>query len=400
MTTLAREAPAASAAQLSIVIPCLNEAETVGVCVRKALQFLVGSAIAGEVIVADNGSTDGSQAIAAASGARVVAVSRPGYGAALMGGIQAAAGRFVIMGDADDSYDLSDLGAFTGALDGGADLVVGNRFRGGIAEGAMPWLHRYVGNPILSWLGRLLFPCPVDDFHCGLRGFRRQSILALNLRCEGMEYASEMIVRASLAGLRIVEVPTTLAKDGRSRQPHLRTWRDGWRHLRFLLLHSPRWTFAYPGLAIMICGVVGTALLLPGPLSIQPHHSVDVRTFLVTNLMFLVGLQTLTFGVIARRYEDKHRLLPSRARDAWLTRRINLESMLLGSGVLMIGGAAAILWAALYWSRHGFGELHHGAVLRPVIVGASALAGGVQLGFSALLIGVLDLAPDDPADDR
>ena len=269
-------------------MPCLNEAETLAICVRKARGFLDASRIQGEVIVADNGSQDGSVAIALQEGARIVPVAARGYGAALLGGIADARGRYIIMGDADDSYDFSDLGTFVEQLRAGADLVVGNRFRGGIAPGAMPLLHRYLGNPILSFLGRLFFFVKIGDFHCGLRGFNRDRILALGLRTTGMEFASEMVVRSALAGYRIAEVPTTLRPDGRSRPPHLRTWRDGWRHLRFLLMYSPRWLFFYPGLALLAFGLIGTVLLLPGRFYIG-SVGIDIHTFIVACISILLG---------------------------------------------------------------------------------------------------------------
>ena len=251
--------------ELSIVMPCLNEAETLATCIDKARGFLDRHGIAGEIVIADNGSTDGSQEIAVSRGARVVNVPSKGYGSALMGGIAAARGRYVIMGDADDSYDFTDLMPFVERLRAGDELVMGNRFLGGIEPGAMPPLHKYLGNPVLTWIGRLFFGSPSGDFHCGLRGFDRQAILSLDLQTTGMEFASEMVVRATLQGLRIDEVPTTLSKDGRSRPPHLRSWRDGWRHLRFLLMYSPRWLFLYPGLFLMIVGLLAGAWLLPGP---------------------------------------------------------------------------------------------------------------------------------------
>ncbi|MTA42772.1 MAG: glycosyltransferase, partial [Actinobacteria bacterium] len=254
--------------ELSVVLPCLNEAETLAVCIRKARASMNELGIDGEVVIADNGSTDGSQDIARSEGARVVDVPTRGYGAALIAGITDAKGTFVIMGDADDSYDLSNLGPFVEALRGGAELVMGNRFAGGIAPGAMPALHRYLGNPVLTAVGRVLFRSPVKDFHCGLRGFRRDAILELDLRTTGMEFASEMVVKATLNKLTIVEVPTTLSPDGRSRPPHLRTWRDGWRHLRFLLLYSPKWLFLYPGIVVFLLGLILGGALLRGPINV------------------------------------------------------------------------------------------------------------------------------------
>src|SRR6266513_5466209 len=246
-------------------MPCLNEAETVATCVRKAIGFLAESGISGEVLVADNGSTDGSQQLATDAGARVVPISDKGYGNALMGGINAARGKYVIMGDADDSYDFTNLMPFVNELRKGADLVMGNRFQGGIAPGAMPPLHRYLGNPVLTFIGRLFFRSPVGDFHCGLRGFSKAAVARLDLRTTGMEFASEMVVKATLQRLRIAEVPTTLSRDGRNRPPHLRSWRDGWRHVRFLLIYSPRWLFLYPGTILMIAGLLAALWLLPGP---------------------------------------------------------------------------------------------------------------------------------------
>jgi hypothetical protein len=378
---------------LTILIPCLNEAETIGTCVAKAAAFLAEAQVAGEVLVADNGSTDGSQVIAEASGARIVGTSVRGYGAALATGIAAARGRYVIMGDADDSYDLRNLGSFLGELRDGADLVMGNRFRGGIEAGAMPLLHRYLGNPVLTAIGRLLFRAPVKDFHCGLRGFNRNSVLGLGLQTTGMEFASEMVVRASLAGLRIVEVPTTLKKDGRSRLPHLRTWSDGWRHLRFLLLYSPRWTFVYPSLALIVCGSLVAATLAGGPLYITSKISVDIHTFLVACLAVVVGTQGATFGVIAQRYAQRQGLLPQSRH--WLVDGISLEILLRIAVLLFVAGAAGFGWSLFSWGNTGFGALLGQGLLRIMILSSCAIAAAVQLGFSAFLLGILDLPGRD-----
>ncbi len=275
--------------ELTIVLPCLNEAETLGVCLDKAFTSIRELGIAGEVVVADNGSTDGSQEIAEKAGARVVAIPRRGYGAALRGGIAAAAGEYILMADADDSYALDQIGPFVEALRGGADMVIGNRFQGGIEPGAMPFLHRRLGNPVLSRLGRLFFKIGVGDFHCGMRAFRRDKILALGLQTEGMEFASEMVVRASLAHLRIDEVPTVLRPDGRSRPPHLRTWRDGWRHLRFLLAFSPRWLFFYPAFALAVVGALGLGWLSFGPQRVG-NVTFSVQTMLAFATSLIVGL--------------------------------------------------------------------------------------------------------------
>jgi len=384
---------------LTILIPCLNEAETIGTCVAKAAAFLDAAQVSGEVLVADNGSTDGSQAIATAGGARIVKTSVPGYGAALAAGIAAARGRYVIMGDADDSYDLRNLDGFLRELRNGADLVMGNRFRGGIEAGAMPFLHRYLGNPVLTTIGRLLFRAPVRDFHCGLRGFDRVSMQRLGLQTTGMEFASEMVVRASLAGLRMVEVPTTLKKDGRSRLPHLRTWSDGWRHLRFLLLHSPRWTFVYPSLALIVCGSAVAAALAGGPLYITAKISIDIHTFLIACLAVVLGTQGVTFGVIARRYAERHGLLPQNRHHHWLVDGISLEALLRVAALLFVAGAAGIGWSFFSWEQTSFGALVGEGLLRIMILSSCAIAAAVQLGFSAFLLGILDL-PDGDARSR
>ena len=262
---LATHQSSADDLELTILMPCLNEAETLATCIDKARRYLDTSGIRGEILVADNGSTDGSREIAAEHGARVVAVAERGYGAALKAGIKAAAGRYVIMGDADDSYDFSNLHPFVAKLREGVELVMGNRFKGGIAPGAMPGLHKYLGNPVLSGIGRLFFKSPIGDFHCGLRGFHRNAIAALGLESPGMEFASEMVVKATLRHKAIAEVPTTLSPDGRSRPPHLRSWRDGWRHLRFLMLFCPKWLFFYPGLVLLAAGLASMVWLVPQP---------------------------------------------------------------------------------------------------------------------------------------
>ena len=300
--------------ELTILMPCLNEAETVVACVQKAVEFLVDHRIAGEVVVADNGSTDGSQRLAEDAGARVVPVVEPGYGSALLGGINAARGRYVIMGDADDSYDFTALMPFLDRLRAGADLVMGNRFRGGIQPGAMPALHRYLGNPVLSFIGRLFFHAKLGDFHCGLRGFRRDSVLSLGLQTSGMEFASEMVVRATLAGQRIEEVPTTLSPDGRSRPPHLRSWRDGWRHLRFLLLFSPRWLFLIPGTALLALGLVLGLAVLPAR-SAGPQLY-NVNTLAVACAMVVIGFQSVLCALFTHVHGCAEGFLPQVPRSA------------------------------------------------------------------------------------
>ena len=376
--------------EVSVVIPCLNEAETLAVCIRKALGCLSENGISGEVIVADNGSTDGSQAIAEAEGARVVPVEAKGYGNALMGGIEAARGRYVIMGDADDSYDFSALGPFIEKLRKGNDLVMGNRFRGGIAPGAMPALHRYLGNPVLSGLGRLFFRCPVGDFHCGLRGFRREAFGRMKLQTTGMEFASEMVVKATLLGLRIAEVPTTLSPDGRSRPPHLRSWRDGWRHLRFMLLFSPGWLFLYPGLLLMIVGLGVGGWLLPEARQLG-GATLDVNTLAYSALAVLLGFQSVLFAVFTRTFVSTQGLGPESRTLNKLYRYVTLETGLIVGGVLIVLGFTGSVAATFGWSEVDFGELNPSEVLRQVIPSVLAIALGFQIVLASFFLSVLGL---------
>jgi hypothetical protein len=377
--------------ELTILMPCLNEAETISICIAKAKSFLARARIAGEVLVADNGSTDGSVALAQCCGARVIAVPERGYGAALRAGVAAARGRFVVMGDADDSYDFSRLDSFVAKLRDGCDLVMGNRFAGGIAPGAMPFLHRYLGNPVLSFVGRLFFHAGIGDFHCGLRGFRRDAIVALDLRTSGMEFASEMIVRAAITGLNIAEVPTTLAVDGRSRSPHLRTWHDGWRHLRFLLMFSPRWLFFYPGLALSALGIVGVAALFPSPLMLSPNFSLDAHTFLVAAIAVLVGVQVASFGVIARHFAAANALLPRSRKLAVMLSLVSLERGLVIAAGIVAAGAAGVTWSLWQWSLVNFGPLTAPIVMRVLTLALVLIATGVQLTFAFFLLGIIDL---------
>ena len=377
--------------ELTILMPCLNEAETLEICVRKAVGYLKRSGVAGEVVVADNGSTDGSQDIARHAGARVIDVPARGYGAALMGGIAGARGKYVIMGDADDSYDFEKLDAFVEKLRGGADLVMGNRFKGGISPGAMPPLHRYLGNPVLSFLGRLFFPIKVGDFHCGLRGFSRDAINALGLKATGMEFASEMVVKAALRDLRIEEVPTTLRPDGRTRAPHLKTWRDGWRHLRFLLLHSPRWLFLYPGLALVTLGVFGTAILAPGPVQVSPTLQLDFHSLIVACFAVILGAQLMLFGFVARQYAAVEGVLPPPTHLRGLMSGLNLELMLRMSLVLLLAGIAGSIWAVAYWAGTGFGSIQYSLVLRVLVISLTAIVVAVQAAASAFLASVFAL---------
>lgn len=379
------------ALELTILMPCLNEAETLAVCIGKARAFLDKAGIAGEVLIADNGSADGSQAIAAAMGARVVPVAEKGYGAALLGGIAAAKGRFIIMGDADDSYDFSALQAFVTRLRDGADLVMGNRFQGGIEPGAMPPLHRYLGNPVLSFIGRLFFRIKTGDFHCGLRGFNAESIRRLDLQTTGMEFASEMVVRGALAGLRIEEVPTTLKPDGRSRPPHLRTWRDGWRHLKFLLVYNPRWMFFIPGTLLCGVGALFAALLVFGPLRVIDNLSLDLNTFVAACFMIVTGVQLVTFGAISRYYAEITGILPPSPRSGWLARTISTDRLAANAGICFAGGVTFVGYAVARWAHLGFGPLDDSEIPRIVVLGLSLIVIAFQAFFSAFLLGVLEI---------
>jgi len=378
-----------SEVELTILMPCLNEAETIATCVRKASAFLDRTRIAGEVLIADNGSTDGSQAIARELGARVVAVSQKGYGAALIGGIEAARGRYVIMGDADDSYDFSALDPFVDSLRAGADLVMGNRF-GGIAPNAMPFLHRYLGNPVLSFIGRLFFSIPVRDFHCGLRGFKTESIRGLGLNATGMEFASEMVVRSALQGLMIKEVPTTLRPDGRSRPPHLRTWRDGWRHLKFLLMYSPRWLYLIPGACLTGLGTVLAVSLVFGPLDIG-NVVFDINTLLVASFFVVAGTQLLTFGALSRYYASMTGFLPTTERARPVLDWITTDRLLLVAAGIFLLGASGFGYALGSWAKVGFGNLHDALLPRILILGLTGMLVGTQTAFAAFLFGVFEI---------
>ena len=381
----------ASELELTILMPCLDEEETIGLCIAKAQQTLKANAIRGEVLVADNGSTDRSREIAEQLGARVVRVERKGYGAALLGGIAAARGRFVIMGDADDSYDFANLMPFVEELRAGRDLVMGNRFRGGIAPGAMPPLHRYLGNPVLTAFGRLFFKSPSGDFHCGLRGFRREAIERLDLRTTGMEFASEMVVKATLLGLSITEVPTTLSRDGRSRAPHLRSWRDGWRYLRFLLLFSPRWLFLYPGFALIAVGAAMFALILPGPRTIA-GVTFDVNTLMYASAAVVLGTQSVIFATFTKVYAVTHGLHPPDPRLDRLFRIVTLETGVVVGAILLLVGLVGSMIAVDFWGERSFGDLDPRQTLRLIIPATLFLALGFQIILSSFFLSVLGLA--------
>ena len=376
--------------EVTILMPCLNEARTVETCVRKARAFLDDSGVDGEVLVADNGSTDGSQALARAAGARVLDVPIRGYGAALSAGISDARGTFVILGDADDSYDFSQLMPFLAALRAGNDIVIGNRFVGSIAPGAMPFLHRYLGNPVLSFIGRLFFRVPIGDFHCGLRGCRTEAIRALRLRTTGMEYASEMIVLSALHGLRFTEVATTLAKDGRGRPPHLRTWRDGWRHLRFLLLYSPRWLFLYPGSAMLILGAIAMARLFVGPVMIG-STVLDVHSMLYAGALMLLGFQVSAFALFAKTFAITSGLHPAHEGMTSLWHHFTLERGVLASAVVFVTGLALAVSAVLHWRHTGYGPLDPSETMRMVIPSVVLLSLGAQGVLGSFLLSMLGI---------
>lgn len=379
-----------SSIELSIVMPCLNEAETVEACVRKAWGFLERERVEGEVIVGDNGSTDDSVILAKKAGAIVVAVREPGYGSTLLAAVSAAQGKYVIMGDSDDSYDLLSLDGILAELRKGHDLVMGNRFRGTILPSAMPWLHRYIGNPVLSFIGRLFFGGGRYDFHCGLRGFSREAFLRWNLNSPGMEFASEMVVKAILSGSSIADVPITLHPDGRSRRPHIRTWRDGWRHLRLLLLMSPSWLFLFPGLLLLGVGLTGGALIVP-----NQQWIFDVHTLLYCGTAVIVGFNLVMFWVIARVIGARMNLLPSGKLLSHLTRQFTFEVGGLVGGFLFLSGIAASIYAVSVWSRVGFGNIDPTEVLRIVIPATSAIMLGLQIFFASFLVSfVIVLSPE------
>jgi glycosyltransferase involved in cell wall biosynthesis len=381
--------------ELSVVLPCLNEAETLATCIKKARGSMEALGVEGEIVVADNGSTDGSQSIAEGLGARVVPVPERGYGAALRTGIAAAEGRFVIMADADDSYALDDLGPFVDALRGGADLVMGNRFAGGIEPGAMPALHRYLGNPVLSWVGRLFFRVPINDFHCGMRGFRRNRVLELGLTTVGMEFASEMVVRSAINGLHITEVPTTLKPDGRSRAPHLRTWRDGWRHLRFLLAFSPRWLFLYPAVFLVVAGAAVFTRLAVGPVTIG-SVTFDIQTMIAAASAIIVGLQAGVLAMVSRAYASALGLLPRSDRVERILDRFTLEWGLIAGFAMTVAGIGSFVVAVLNWRETDFGVLTTEDMRLPLL-GMLLIVAGSQVILGSFLLSLTRIGEGEDA---
>lgn len=384
------DATESSAVELTIVMPCLNEAETLETCILKAQRYLQESKVSGEILIGDNGSTDGSQEIAKRCGARVVDVPVRGYGAALDHATRHARGRYVIMADSDDSYDFLGLQPFVDQLRAGYDLVMGNRFLGGIKPGAMPWKNRYLGNPVLTMIGRLFFKCPAKDFHCGLRGFSVDAYRKMDLQTTGMEFASEMVIKATLLGMKIIEVPTTLSPDGRSRPPHLKPWRDGWRHLRFMLLFSPRWLFLFPGLGAVLIGLLCIAVLVRGPVYVG-RVGFDIHTLLCAAAMVLVGVQAVCFAVFTKIFAIGEGLLPDDPKFSRLFQYVTLESGLAGGIILIAAGLAGTLFAIWNWQRTSFGTLNPPDSMRIVIPGVTSIVLGFQILLSSFFLSVLGM---------
>lgn len=376
-------------------MPCLNEALTLEVCIRKARAFLDASGVHGEIVIGDNGSTDGSQDIARRNGARVVEVTARGYGAALWAATMAARGRFVIMGDSDDSYDFSNLMPFVEKLREGYDLVMGNRFAGGIKRGAMPWKNRLIGNPVLSGIGRLFFRTAARDLHCGIRGFSRDAFERMELRTTGMEFASEMVIKATLLRMRVTEVPTTLSPDGRDRPPHLRPWRDGWRHLRFMLLYSPRWLFLYPGLVLILSGLVVGFCLMRGPLHLG-RATLDVHTLFYAGIAVLVGYDAILFAAFSKIYAANSGLIPQNRFLERLFKYFTLEVGLVVGTLLLVAGLAGSVYSVILWDQQRFGPMEPQRLLRLVVPSGVCLALGFQTISSSFFLSVLGLGLNTP----
>ena len=380
--------------EVSILMPCLDEADTIASCIRKAQHAVANAGIAAEIIVADNGSTDGSREIALGLGASVVDVPVKGYGSALMGGIAAARGRFVVMADADDSYDFGEVPKFVEKLREGFDLVQGCRLPAGggtVRAGAMPALHRWFGNPLFSWLGRRWFKAPVHDIYCGMRGFTKELFVRLGQRCTGMEFATEMIIKSSLRRERIAEVPITLHPDGRTAHPpHLKTMRDGWRTLRFFMMCSPRWLFLVPGALLILSGLAGYALALP---AVQVAGiTFDAHTLLFASLAILCGHQSVLFAIFTKIFATTEGILPEDPRLTRLSGVVTLEVGLFGSAVALAAGLSLLLIAVAQWKATGFRQLDYAHTMRFVIPGATLTALGFQTGLSSFFISILGMA--------
>jgi glycosyltransferase involved in cell wall biosynthesis len=373
--------------EISIVIPCLNESKTIGTCVKKALHAFEKHGIAGEVIVADNGSSDTSVEVAGKAGAKVVHISELGYGAAIKGGVSAAQGKFIIMGDGDDSYNFLEISPFFEQWKAGKDFVMGNRFQGGIEEGAMPFLHKHLGNPVLSFVGRLFFRNGFGDFHCGMRGFTKKAFEEMKLSTAGMEFASEMVVKATLLKLKTAEVPVKLYKDGRGRPPHLQTWTDGWRHLRFLLLFSPRWLFFYPGLVFVFLGLLFSSILIRSVLPFQ-NLKLDVHTLLYSSATLLIGFQLIAFYLLSQAFARREGLQIQSALDlSWF----RLERGLLLAFCFLVLGMGLSLSALQIWESQHFGPLNPQMVLRKVIPAITSILLAFQIGTFSFFMSFLQL---------
>jgi glycosyltransferase involved in cell wall biosynthesis len=392
--------------ELTILMPCLNEAETIARCIEKAKVGIQRAGVPGEILIADNGSTDGSQAIAEKLGARVVQVQAKGYGNALRGGIEAARGEWILMGDADDSYDFAEADRFVKKFQNGDELVMGCRLPvggGTIMPGAMPWKNRWIGNPVLTTIGRVFFKCPAHDFHSGLRGFTRTAYHKMELQTTGMEFASEMAIKGTLKGLKISEVPITLHKDGRSRPPHLKPWRDGWRHLRFMLLYSPRWLFLMPGLLLFALGVLGMLALAATRMRLG-GVAFDVGTLLMTGMAAIIGFQLVTFAFFTKVFAIAEGLLPQDPKLAGIFKVFTLEKGLVAGILISMLGLGLLLHAVWLWRQAGYGDLSYADNLRRLIPAATLLILGIQTIFSSFFMSVLGLKtvtrrPPEPLED-
>jgi glycosyltransferase involved in cell wall biosynthesis len=376
--------------ELTILMPCLNEAETLEICIKKAMSFLEDNNVDGEVLIADNGSTDGSQEIAIRNGARVVNIEQKGYGSALRGGSENARGRYVIMGDADDSYNFLNLMPFLEKLREGYELVMGNRFKGGIEKGAMPPLHKYLGNPVLSFIGRIFYPSDIKDFHCGLRGYNRAAIQSLQLQTTGMEYASEMVVQATLHKLRMIEVPTTLSPDGRSRPPHLRSWRDGWRHLKFLMMYSPNWTFLYPGIILSVIGLVMMVAIGVGPTKIG-NVNFGINTMMYGSAALLVGVNISLFSMFTKAYALSSGFIPNSPKTIGILEKFTVEKGVVIGVLLTLLGIVATIIAFVIWGNNSFGNLQPESIMKITIPAATLIAIGIELIFASFFLGILEI---------
>ncbi|WP_286809382.1 glycosyltransferase family 2 protein [Acetobacterium sp. MES1] len=376
--------------ELTILMPCLNEAETLEICIKKAMSFLEDNNVDGEVLIADNGSTDGSQEIAIRNGARVVNIEQKGYGSALRGGSENARGRYVIMGDADDSYNFLNLMPFLEKLREGYELVMGNRFKGGIEKGAMPPLHKYLGNPVLSFIGRIFYPSDIKDFHCGLRGYNRAAIQSLQLQTTGMEYASEMVVQATLHKLKMIEVPTTLSPDGRSRPPHLRSWRDGWRHLKFLMMYSPNWTFLYPGIILSAIGLVMMVAIGVGPTKIG-NVNFGINTMMYGSAALLVGVNISLFSMFTKAYALSSGFIPNSPKTIGILEKFTVEKGVVIGVLLTVLGIVATIIAFVIWGNNSFGNLQPESIMKITIPATTLIAIGIELIFASFFLGILEI---------